>query len=113
MTQPNNPAGLLQGKSGVIIGGTSGMGLATAQQIVAWGGRVIPASSNPQKVEAALKELGQAETLPALTVDAKDRQSLEDCVKKAAQALGRLDFLCYFAGMLRSGPVEKLDEALL
>lgn len=113
MTQLNNPAGLLQGKSGLIVGGTSGMGLATARQIVAWGGRVIPASSNPQKVEAALKELGQAEKFPALTVDAKDRQSLEDCVKQAAQALGRVDFLCYFAGMLRSGPIEKLDEALL
>ena len=114
MTQANNnPAGILQGKSGLIIGGTSGMGLAAAHQIVAWGGRVIPASSNPQKVAAALQELGQAETFPALTVDAKDRQSLADCVQQAAQALGRLDFLCYFAGMLRSGPIEKLDEALL
>ncbi|MDB5078312.1 MAG: hypothetical protein JWP00_236 [Chloroflexi bacterium] len=113
MTNQTNSGGLLQGKSGLIIGGTSGMGLATAQQIVNWGGRVIPASSNPEKVSAALQGLGQAETFPALTVDAKDRQSVVNCVNQAAQALGRLDFLCYYAGMLRSGPVDQLDEALL
>jgi NAD(P)-dependent dehydrogenase (short-subunit alcohol dehydrogenase family) len=104
---------LLENKRGLIIGGTSGMGLAAAQQIVAWGGTVIPASSNSQKVEAALATLNQPEMLPALTVDARDRQSLVECVQAAHTALGRLDFLCYFAGMLRSSPIEELDEALL
>jgi len=104
---------ILAGKKGLIIGGTSGMGLATAQQIVAWGGTVIPASSNAAKVQAALELLNQSEKLPALTLDASDKEATFACVEKAAEALGQLDFLCYFAGMLRANPIEKLDEATL
>jgi NAD(P)-dependent dehydrogenase (short-subunit alcohol dehydrogenase family) len=104
---------LLAGKRGLIIGGTSGLGLASARQIVAWGGTVIPASSNPDKVRAALDTLAQAEDLPALTVTAQDKESVTGCVQDALAALGRLDFLCYFAGLLRPGPIEALDEALL
>ncbi len=112
MTIPNSAA-LLDGKRGLIIGGTSGLGLATAQQAVAWGGKVIPASSNPEKVAAALKTLGQPEDFPTLTVDAHSKESLTEGVRQAAEALGRLDFLCYFAGMLRSDPIETITEEVL
>ena len=46
-------------------------------------------------------------------MDARDKTSLSECVEKTVEALGRLDFLCYFAGMLKSGPIAELDEALL
>ena len=113
MADQQHAPGLLTGKRGLIIGGTSGLGLATARQVVAWGGTVLPASSNPDKVTAALLALGQATDLPAITVDAHLRDSIFACVQQAGAALGRLDFLCYFAGLLRSGPIEALDEALL
>lgn len=109
----NNAAGILAAKRGLIIGGTSGMGLAAAQQIVSWGGTVLPASSNPEKVKAALQKLEQTEQLPALILDARNKASITDCVQQAAKALGQLDFVCYFAGMLKSTPIETLDEALL
>jgi NAD(P)-dependent dehydrogenase (short-subunit alcohol dehydrogenase family) len=104
---------LLEGKKGLIIGGTSGMGLATARQVVAWGGQVIPASSNPEKVKAALTELNQTMELPAITLDVRDKASITEGVGRAAEALGRLDFLGYFAGVLRSAPIERLDEVVL
>jgi NAD(P)-dependent dehydrogenase (short-subunit alcohol dehydrogenase family) len=113
MADPQQALGLLVGKRGLIIGGTSGLGLATARQVVAWGGAVLPASSNPDKVAAALQSLGQATNLPAITVAAHSRESIFACVQQAVAALGRLDFLCYFAGLLRPGPIETLDEALL
>lgn len=113
MADLSNPSGLLAGKRGLIIGGTSGLGLASARQIVAWGGTVLPVSSNPDKVAAALHTLAQSDDLPALTVDARDKESVTQCVQQAVAALGRLDFLCYFAGLLRPGPMEALDEALL
>src|SRR5690349_24338702 len=104
MADQSHPSGLLAGKRGLIVGGTSGLGLASARQIVAWGGTVLPVSSNPDKVRAALATLGQAADLPAITVDAHDKDSLTQGVQAAGAALGRLDFLCYFAGLLRSGP---------
>ena len=49
MTKDLSTGNLLAGKCGLIIGGTSGMGLAAARQMVAWGGRVMVSSSNPGK----------------------------------------------------------------
>jgi NAD(P)-dependent dehydrogenase (short-subunit alcohol dehydrogenase family) len=106
-------SGLLEGKRGLIIGGTSGMGLANAEQVVRWGGTVIPASSNPEKVQAALKKLNQSEDLPVITVDARNKESLVACVNQAAKALGRLDFLCYYAGILRSAPIDSVSEEIM
>jgi len=41
----------------VILGGTSGIGLATAKAAMAAGASVVVASRNPASVEAALAEL--------------------------------------------------------
>jgi NAD(P)-dependent dehydrogenase (short-subunit alcohol dehydrogenase family) len=41
----------------VILGGTSGIGLATAQLAAAEGAAVVVASSNPERVDAALAAL--------------------------------------------------------
>ena len=41
----------------VILGGTSGIGLATAQLAAAEGATVVVASSNPERVDAALANL--------------------------------------------------------
>lgn len=113
MTVKNIGSGLLEGKRGLIIGGTSGMGLATAEQVVKWGGTVIPASSNLEKVQAALKKLDQSADLPVITVDARNKESLVDCVNQAARALGRLDFMCYYAGVLKSAPIETVSEEIM
>jgi NADP-dependent 3-hydroxy acid dehydrogenase YdfG len=106
-------AGILAGKRGVIIGGTSGMGLATAKIITEWGGTVIPTSSNPEKVAAALKELNQKETFPALSLDVAHREAIFEWVEKTYQTWGKLDYLCYFAGVHKTTPIETLDEATL
>ena len=48
----------LTGTRTVIIGGTSGIGLGAARQIVAAGGKVTVISRTQEKVEAATKALG-------------------------------------------------------
>jgi NAD(P)-dependent dehydrogenase (short-subunit alcohol dehydrogenase family) len=103
---------LLEGKQGIIIGGTSGMGLATARQIVEWGGKVLPVSSNPDKVSAALDSLHQP-NIPNIVIDARDKKSIFAGIEQATGYLGKVDFMCYFAGMLRSSPIETLEDDLL
>ena len=50
-----------QGKKAVVIGGTSGMGLATAQMLIEWGGaRVLVTGRSKAGLESAQKEIGQA-----------------------------------------------------
>ena len=48
-----------QGKTALIIGGSSGMGKATAQLLADNGANVIIASKSQKSIDAALKELGQ------------------------------------------------------
>lgn len=51
----------LQNQRAVIVGGTSGIGLATAKLFVSQGAQVIVASRSQEKVDAAVKEIGTAQ----------------------------------------------------
>jgi NAD(P)-dependent dehydrogenase (short-subunit alcohol dehydrogenase family) len=76
----------------VILGGTSGIGLATAQLAAAEGATVIIASSNPERVDAALASLpGDAE---GYALDLRREQEIRDLFAR----LGRFDHLVYTAG---------------
>ena len=49
----------LQGKTALITGGNSGIGLATARVFVAEGARVVITGRNKTTLDAAAKELGK------------------------------------------------------
>ncbi len=48
-----------QGKKAVIIGGTSGMGLATAKLLIDGGARVLVTGLSKAGLESAQKEIGK------------------------------------------------------
>lgn len=76
----------------VIIGGSSGMGLATARAAAAAGAVVTIASSSKQRLDAALAELpGRCS---AEVIDTRDEAS----VAGAFDRIGSLDHLVYTAG---------------
>jgi NAD(P)-dependent dehydrogenase (short-subunit alcohol dehydrogenase family) len=81
---------LLHGKKILLIGGSAGIGLATAQAAAAKGANVIIASSNQQKIDAALR------TLPAtgIVVNVND----EGEMKALFERTGPVDHLVYTAG---------------
>lgn len=83
---------LLAGKRVVILGGSSGIGLATAQAAAAEGAEVIIVSGTPQRIEQALQ------TLPATAHGHAADLSQEENIKNAFQAIGRFDHLVYTAG---------------
>jgi NADPH:quinone reductase-like Zn-dependent oxidoreductase len=60
--QQSENHGELSGRRIVVLGGSSGIGLAVAQQVVARGARAIIASSNAERVKQAVATLdGKAE----------------------------------------------------
>lgn len=88
----------------VILGGTSGIGLATAQLAAADGATVVVASSNAERVDAALA------TLPAsaegYALDLRREAEIRDLFER----LGRFDHLAYTAGeSLPLGPIGTTD----
>lgn len=96
----------MKNKTILITGGTTGIGLATAQLLSADGAKVIVTGRNPATLAAAQKELP-----PGTVILKSDSGSLAD-----AQALGaevkkhaaRLDGAFLNAGIAQFGPVEAM-----
>ncbi len=82
----------LKGQHVVVIGGSSGIGLAVARGALADGARVTIGSSNPQNVEAAVGKLGAGAAGHAVNV--RDEGDVGAFFDKA----GPLDHLVYTAG---------------
>ncbi len=94
----------LEAQKVVLLGGTSGIGLAIARAAKESGAQVIVASSRTAKVEAVKKELG----VGGRAVDLTDEQA----TAAFFEAVGPFDHLVYTAGeSLVLGPLSTLDTA--
>ena len=76
----------------LVLGGTSGIGLATAKAAAAAGASVVVASRNPTKVKSALAELPTGSE--GYTVDASSSEELAAFFEH----VGEFDHLAYTAG---------------
>jgi NAD(P)-dependent dehydrogenase (short-subunit alcohol dehydrogenase family) len=102
--------GRYEDKKVVIIGGTSGMGLATAQMLLAGGARVLVTGRSKAGLESAQKELGK----DALVVSS-DARSLTDIDALASQVKAEfdtIDLLFVNAGFSIRAPLESITEAV-
>lgn len=88
----HNTKGSLANKRVVILGGSSGIGLATAIAAADEGAQVIIVSSNQQRIDAALTQLPVNST--GYTADLTDEQQIQDLFK----TIGRFDHLIFTAG---------------
>jgi NAD(P)-dependent dehydrogenase (short-subunit alcohol dehydrogenase family) len=82
----------LKNKRVIILGGSSGLGLATAQAAAADGAEVIIVSSNQQRIEKALKTLPGNSKGFALSLDK------EENIRTFFAGTGNFDHLVYTAG---------------
>jgi NAD(P)-dependent dehydrogenase (short-subunit alcohol dehydrogenase family) len=93
----------LKGKTALITGGNSGIGLATAKLFVAEGARVAITGRNKETLDAAAKELG-ANGL-AIVADINDVAATERAFAQAAEKFGKLDIVFANAGIPGNTPV--------
>lgn len=88
----------LRDKRCLLVGGTSGIGLAAARRFLQQGAAVFVAGLDAaacEPVRAELQRLGRADTAAC---DATDPAAVDTLVACAIQALGGLDVLVHFAG---------------
>ncbi|NBD12079.1 MULTISPECIES: SDR family NAD(P)-dependent oxidoreductase [Corallococcus] len=87
----------LKGKTALITGGNSGIGLATARLFVAEGARVAITGRNPRTLDAVVKELGG--DVLAVQADATQPAALERAVAATVERFGGLDIVFANAGI--------------
>jgi NAD(P)-dependent dehydrogenase (short-subunit alcohol dehydrogenase family) len=98
----------MQGKRVVLIGGTAGIGLATAHAAAAAGARIVVVSGKPATVAKALGELPTGTQGEAVDV----RQ--EAAVKALFDRLGAFDHLVYTAGeAMTPAPVVETEISVV
>jgi len=89
----------LQGKTAVVTGGGTGIGLGIARALAAEGCRVAIAGRREDKLRAAAEAWQQEPWLIYRTVDVASRRSVEDLFLWANQELGQIDILVNCAGL--------------
>lgn len=95
----------MTGKTIVIIGGSSGIGLATAKSAANQDAKVIIASRNPERLKRAQTEIGPAAEAFQLDV------SQEDEVKAFFMQIGPFDYLTSPGGVTQSGKLFEQSTA--
>ncbi|ANW22456.1 SDR family NAD(P)-dependent oxidoreductase [Streptomyces clavuligerus] len=97
-----------RGRTVLITGGTSGIGLATGHRLVAEGAQVIVTGRTGERVDAAVGELGPQ--AGGVVADTGDLGAVEALMETVRERHGRLDSLFVNAGTGTIVPFEDITE---
>ena len=100
--------GKLDGKTALITGGTSGIGLATAKQFVSEGAYVYITGRRAQELAAAVKEIDRNVT--GVQGDMSNLADLDRLFAQVEREKGRLDVVFANAGVAQYAPLGKITE---
>jgi len=101
----------LNNKVAVVIGGTSGIGLAIAKGMAEAGADVVPTSRRLDQVELAAKEIeARGRRTLCLSSDVSDRASLQKVLEDTVAAFSKVDILVNSAGRTKRAPTIDFSE---
>jgi NAD(P)-dependent dehydrogenase (short-subunit alcohol dehydrogenase family) len=101
----------LNDKVAVIVGGTSGIGLAIAKGMAEAGADVVATSRRMDLVEAAASEIeGRGRRSLRVSSDVSDRASLQNVLDESIRAFGKVDILVNSAGRTKRAPTLDFSE---
>lgn len=99
----------LAGKTAVITGGTTGIGLATARRFHAEGARLLITGRDQARIDEAISQVGGG---TGVVADSTDLADLDQVASAAREHFKAVDILFVNAGNGMFAPVSGVDEAL-
>jgi NAD(P)-dependent dehydrogenase (short-subunit alcohol dehydrogenase family) len=97
-----------EGKNAVIVGGSQGMGLATARMLLEGGARVLITGRNPRNLDAAKQQLGSS--LLTVCSDVSNMKDIAELAGIVRAQLGQIDLLHVNAGVAELAPFPEVTE---
>jgi len=101
--------GKLEGKVALVTGGSSGIGLATAERFVAEGAYVFVTGRRQAELDAAVKKIGK--NVAGIQGDVSKLAELDRVFETIKKAKGHLDVVFANAGIAERTPLGEITEA--
>jgi len=104
----------LSGKTALVTGASSGLGVETARALASRGARVILAARNREKTEAVATSLREAtgnDAISVLVVDLSRFGSIREAAQELSSRIDALDLLINNAGVMAC-PLDRTPEGL-
>lgn len=98
-----------EGKSAVVTGGASGIGLAIVRRLVEEGAKVVVGDFNPESLNAVVAELG--DRVHPVEADVRNESQVAAMVAAAVEQFGGLDAAFNCAGLSVFGELMELAES--
>ena len=105
----------VKGCHGIVTGGSSGIGWATARLLAARGARVSLVARDPSRLAAAgqrIRDEVPGAVVATGTADVVDRDALRAAIATACEASGPCDLLVACAGSAHPGYFDQLDDSV-
>jgi NAD(P)-dependent dehydrogenase (short-subunit alcohol dehydrogenase family) len=100
----------LRGKTVVITGGSRGLGLVLARQVLSEGGRVAICARERETLDRARESLtALGPDVLAIPCDVTDGDSVRELVTRVEERFGPVDVLINNAGIIEVGPAETMS----
>ena len=104
---------IFAGKTALISGGTSGIGFAVAELLIAGGGNAVLMGRDERRGIDALRVLQEPKRTRFIAGDVRQRVQCRFVVEEAVRIFGALDILINAAGIYAEGAIENLSEDML
>ena len=98
----------LKGKSAIITGGGSGIGLACTQLFSTEGAKVAIMGRRPDRLEAVSKEVGNQ--VLAITGDITNSNDINNLVSKTINTFGKIDIVVNNGGIFAGFPIHETKD---
>jgi len=100
-----------EGRKLLVVGGTSGMGLQAAREVMSGGGSAVIVGHQAEKAEAARSELAKLGTVAALTADLSSEEGVAQLLKTLDEHHADIELLVNAAGVFFPKPFLEHQEA--